>query len=162
MHRLRERIEALEQRPISGSVELAAPTLEPAPPPPVATDKELEGLFKGSVRTWREALRAAYDLGCQHGAAQPAPMATDGPNDEVRREPLEQQSTCKQSLQVPPDPAPPTGGLVERVAHVIGDDPLLPCLWEDDARAAIREVAAWLFFEGFSIASNKILLEAGK
>jgi hypothetical protein len=31
--------------------------------------------------------------------------------------------------------------LVERVAYVIGDDPLLLSLWEDDARAAIREEA---------------------
>ena len=50
-----------------------------------------------------------------------------------------------------PKPAPVAthaGGLVEMVAYVIGDDPLLLSLWEDDARAAIREVAAWLDRQG--------------
>jgi hypothetical protein len=34
--------------------------------------------------------------------------------------------------------------LVERVASAITDDDALSELWHDDARAAIREVAAWL------------------
>jgi hypothetical protein len=78
-----KRIMALEQRPIPGTVELAAPTPKSAP---MATDKELEGLFRGSVRTWREALRAAYDRGRQHGAAaaQPAPPAAPPPTDSLK------------------------------------------------------------------------------
>jgi len=62
---LLERVEALEQRPIPGFVELAAPTPEAAP---VATDEEL-------TQAWNDhqpagvALRAVYDLGRQHGAA---------------------------------------------------------------------------------------------
>jgi hypothetical protein len=78
---LLERLEALEQRPIPGAVELAAPTPEAAP---VATDKELRSVYSGG--TWGghgPALRDVYDLGRQHGAgetrqaaAQPAPVTT--------------------------------------------------------------------------------------
>jgi hypothetical protein len=45
------------------------------------------------------------------------------------------------------EPAPsvaPAGGLVERVVTVIADPDGPAELWHDDARAAIREVAAWL------------------
>jgi hypothetical protein len=45
----------------------------------------------------------------------------------------------------PPTPPPaPAGGLVERVVKVIADPDGPAELWHDDARAAIREVAAWL------------------
>jgi hypothetical protein len=40
--------------------------------------------------------------------------------------------------------APPAGGLVERVVKVIADPDGPAELWHDDARAAIREVAAWV------------------
>jgi hypothetical protein len=69
-----------------------------------------------------EVLRACYNLGRQHGAAQP-PAAQPAP------------------------PAAPAGGLVERVGeamerhHVMGD---IEGSWDAQARAAIREVAAWL------------------
>lgn len=113
MHRLRERIEALEQRPIPGTVELATPTPEVAP---VATDEELLEL---AGERFPYALRSCYDLGRQHGAAQPpAPQ--------------------------PAPPAAPAGGLVERVVKVIADPEGPAELWRDDARAAIREVAAWM------------------
>ncbi len=111
-----ERLEALEQRPIPGTVELAAPTPEAAP---VATDEELNGLFKGTGMTWQQALRAAYDFGRQHAPAaeaQPAP------------------------------PTAPAGGLVKRVAEKMG--PQLQAAMDAGelpygaARAAIREVAA--------------------
>jgi hypothetical protein len=42
------------------------------------------------------------------------------------------------------DTPAPAGSLVERVAGVICDDDEMAHLWHDDARAAIREVAAWL------------------
>jgi hypothetical protein len=61
------------------------------------------------------------------------------------------------------EPAPPTapaGGLVERMADVIGDDPLSP--WEEDARAAIREVAAWLDQQGQHGCSLLLREEAGR
>ena len=48
-------------------------------------------------------------------------------------------------------PAAPAGGLVERVAAVIADDDALAPLadlWHVDARAAIREVAAWIDQQG--------------
>ena len=38
----------------------------------------------------------------------------------------------------------PTSSLVERVAAVIADDPQVVDIWHEDARAAIREMAAWL------------------
>jgi hypothetical protein len=63
---LLERVEALEQRPIPGFVDLAAPAPEAAP---VATDEELLNKWAAGG-TVQKALRAAYDLGRQHGAAQ--------------------------------------------------------------------------------------------
>jgi hypothetical protein len=113
---LLERVEALEQRPIPGFVDLAAPTPEAAP---VATDAELKELCWGiageSYGFSHTAIRACYDLGRQHGAAQP-PAAQPAP------------------------PAAPAGGLVERVAGSIWKT----CDLEIEARAAIREVAAWM------------------
>jgi len=44
----------------------------------------------------------------------------------------------------PSPPAAPAGGLVERVVKVIADPDGPAELWHDDARAAIREVAAWM------------------
>jgi len=75
---LLERVEALEQRPIPGFVELAAPAPEPAP---VVTDEQIL-----AMRSWSshgptfdsdlvEFGRNCYDLGRQHGAAQPTPPA---------------------------------------------------------------------------------------
>jgi hypothetical protein len=64
---LLERVEALEQRPIPGVVELAAPAPEAAP---VATDEELEALY-WLPGTFTDSRRALYNLGRQHGAAQP-------------------------------------------------------------------------------------------
>jgi hypothetical protein len=163
---LLDRVGALEQRPIPGFVELAAPTPEAAPvarpegdwfavalvaqdmrsrglaeqmagdellklancqPPtpeaaPVATDEELFSAYDAPYG-FAPALRAVYDLGRQHGAAQ-LPAAQPAP------------------------PVAPAGGLVERVAEKMGpqsqaamDAGELPY---GAARAAIREVAAWL------------------
>ena len=90
---LLERVEALEQRPIPGTVELAAPTPEAAP---VATDEELYQLaYSMPLSTERGRRRRCYDLGRKHGtpAAQPTPpaapagllarvmLAIDGSND---------------------------------------------------------------------------------
>jgi hypothetical protein len=80
---LLERVEALEQRPIPGFVELAAPTPEAAP---VATENGLLRCYGQAIEdaVKREAShdeakdagrRACYDLGRQHGAAQPTPPA---------------------------------------------------------------------------------------
>jgi len=104
LRHLLERVEALEQVP---------PTPEAAP---VATDKELFSAYNAPYG-FAPALRVVYNLGRQHGAAQP-PAAQPAP---------------------PPAPA---GGLVRRV---------LKAMWKgvetsdaDGARAAIREVAAWM------------------
>ena len=60
---LLERVEALEARPIPGSVELAAP---------VATDLELCNAYNNAPgHSFGPALRAVYNLGRQHGAAAP-------------------------------------------------------------------------------------------
>ena len=183
---LLERVEALEQRPIPGFVDLAAPTPEAAP---VATDEDLWSLWTNCLNSAAAALRACYNLGRQHGAAQP-PAAHPTPQPIPIPERLPGEGDCDaegrfwllhvdkigllewhfldrypyldsynyygythwlpaHAIPLPPatQPAPsaaPAGGLVERVAHVISDDPLLLSLWEDDARAAIREVAAWM------------------
>ena len=136
---LLERVEALERRPIPGFVELATPTPEAAP----------EATENGLLRCYGQAIedavkrgashdeakeagrRACYNLGREHGAAQPAP------------------------------PAAPAGGLVERVGeamerhHVIGD---IEGSWDAQSRAAIREVAAWLRSE-LNLSVADLLLE---
>ena len=106
------RLEALEQRPIPGTVELATPTPEAAP---VATDEELLVAWNRAGQDgFDPALRAVYDLGRQHGAAQPPATQPAAP--------------------------PATAGLLARVMLAIdGSNDL-----EIEARAAIREVAAWM------------------
>jgi hypothetical protein len=117
---LLERVEALEQRPTCKECLQVPPTPEAAP---VATDEQLWGFWcEEGMNFIPEVLRACYNLGRQHGAAQP-PAAQPAP------------------------PAAPAGGLVERVGeamerhHVMGD---IEGSWDAQARAAIREVAAWL------------------
>ena len=70
-----KRLEALEQWLTCGDFVQVPPTPEAAP---VATDAELQGLFKDQPMTWGQALRAAYGLGRQHGAAA-AQSATPAP-----------------------------------------------------------------------------------
>jgi hypothetical protein len=148
---LLDRVEALERRPIPGFVELAAPTPEAAP---VATDKELVDEW-GAQSTVKGALRSCYDLGRQHGAAQPpAAQPTPQPahpNHEGGEYTDQEWAEIKRWRQESPTPQPappaaPAGGLVERVAEVIstaeGDGNTED--WTPEARAAIREVAAWM------------------
>ena len=122
---LRKRVEALEQRPITGTVELAAPTPEAAP---VATDDELQRCYAQAVfdaiqrgarngELSKAALRACYALGRQHGAG----------------------TTTQPSL---PSPPAPVGRLVERMAMAAD------CYDHKNARNAIREVAKWLDANG--------------
>ena len=117
---LLERVEALEQQPTCKQALQVPPTPEAAP---LVTDEELL-----AMRSWSshgptfdsdlvEFGRACYNLGRQHGAAQP-PAAQ------------------------PASPVAPAGGLVERVANAIGDGSFGN--WLPEARAAIREVAAWM------------------
>ena len=51
------------------------------------------------------------------------------------------------------EPAP-AGGLVERVANAITDDPADVHLWHDDARAAIHAVAAWFDAIGYGATAS--------
>ena len=125
---LLERLEALEQRPIPGTVELAAPTSEAAP---VVTDKE-----------------------------QPLP-----PHIAITYQPKSVYQPLRPA-QPAPEAAPvaaPARGLVERVAAAIADDDFPVDLWYDEARAAIREVAAWLRELGYKAAPADLLeQEAGR
>jgi len=71
------------------------------------------------------------------------------------------------SLSEPPaaqdaPPAAPAGGLVELVAAAIADDDAPVDLWHDDARAAIRVVAAWLDQQGQHGCSLWLREEAGR
>jgi hypothetical protein len=58
------------------------------------------------------------------------------------------------------DTPAPAGSLVERVAAAIADNDAPVDLWHDDARAAIREVAAWLRENHISGPANFIEQEA--
>jgi hypothetical protein len=134
-----ESLEAAQQQPADhfrGATEMVF-TPEGAP---VATDDELFDLFN-QHNPLGIVLRGIYNLGRQHGAAQP-PAA---------------------------QPTPPTataGGLVQRVAEAMGpqwqaamDDGELPC---NTARNAICEVAAWLDLEGYVRAANDLREEIAK
>jgi len=87
---------------------------------PVATDEELCRVYDDGPTSFAPALRACYDLGRQHGAAQP-PAAQSAP------------------------PVAPAGGLVERVGSSLAQvEPEQNGFTSEDkaARVAIREVAA--------------------
>jgi hypothetical protein len=131
MHRLRERIEALEARPIPGTIELAA---------------DLSTL---DAKAW------AY-IGKQSICGDPAATALI----DLLNEPPAPQPPAPQPAPV----AAPAGGLVERVADAIGNadyDDLPPAdLNRRDARAAIREVAAWLNERDTSTQNDPNCLEA--
>jgi hypothetical protein len=62
----------------------------------------------------------------------------------------------------PAAPPAPAGGLVERVAAAIADDDAPVDLWHVDARAAIREVAAWLDERGMHGCSLWLREEASR
>jgi hypothetical protein len=111
---LLDRVEVLGHRPTCKEFLQVPPIPEAAP---VATDAEIR---EYAGERFPMCLRGAYNLGRQHGAAQP-PAAQPVP------------------------PVAPAGGLVERVAEVIltasrgsTED------WIPEACAAIREVAAWM------------------
>jgi hypothetical protein len=155
---LLERVEALEQRPIPGTVELAAPTPEAAP---VATDEDLYQLaYSMPLSTERGRRRRCYELGRKHGAAaaQPAQLAcivrgsiVRGSDAVITAELEKEIELDKAAKAQPPAPQPapavaPVGGLVERVAAAIAHKGCFAPdeAYGDEARAAIREVAAWL------------------
>jgi hypothetical protein len=150
----------------------SAPTPEAAP---VATDEELWSLCANRPNlpnSATAALRACYDLGRQHGAAQPlaangsamAQSASDADDKvlvhcpktcwiEIRRIAdgkviynNHQRGSFVLPVGEPPTPPPaPAGGLVEEVAKAIHPSICaIPNLYRLEARAAIREVAAWL------------------
>jgi hypothetical protein len=127
---LLERVEALEQRPTCKQSLQVPPTPEAAP---VVTDEQILAMRSWSSHgpTFDSDLvdlgRAVYDLGRQHGAAQ-SPAAQPVPTPGADRATL---------------------GLVERVADILHveagfRDTSPDGSWAVEARAAIREVAAWM------------------
>jgi hypothetical protein len=160
-----KRIMALEQRPIPGFVELAAPAPEAAP---VATDEEVQQVLR------------YYDLGRQHGAAQAQPpfaadkVVINCPETcwvEVRRvadgkvlhDNFRRGSLVLSVDEPPAAPPAPAGGLVERVeAFIPPSIPGDPNLYRHEARAAIREVAAWLAGRGMHGCALWLREEAGQ
>jgi hypothetical protein len=116
-------LEAAQQQP-AGHIRDATEMVGTPKAAPVATDDEIRKVYDDAYDNSTDpgfvsTLRAVYDLGRQHGAAQP-PAAQPAP------------------------PAAPVGGLVERVAaEMTGDDD--PSI---DARLAICEVAVWLDLHG--------------
>jgi len=172
-----KRIMALEQRPIPGFVELAAPAPEAAP---VATDEELLTKFVRASHEARDCRRAIYDLGRQHGAAQAQPpfaadkVVINCPETcwvEVRRvadgkvlhDNFRRGSLVLSVDEPPAAPPAPAGGLVERVeAFIPPSIPGDPNLYRHEARAAIREVAAWLAGRGMHGCALWLREEAGQ
>jgi hypothetical protein len=174
-----ERLEKLEQWLTRGDFVQVPPTPEPAP---VATDEELCCLWANRPKmpnSSAAALRAIYNLGRQHGAAQPTPAAESAADRvlvncpetcwvEIRRiadGKVIYSNHRKGELTIPVGEPPaalpaPAGGLVERVANAIGDGSFGN--WLPEARAAIREVAAWLDEQGMHGCSLWLREEAGR
>jgi hypothetical protein len=149
-----KRIMALEQRPIPGTVELAAPTPEAAP---VATDEELGEVAADHSPAATEMVPSADPLvaedelvRCYAQAVEQALQAGSGINGAAAAGLRALHDLGRQHGAAAAQPAPPVapaGGLVERVGeamerhYVIGD---IEGSWDAQSRAAIREVAAWM------------------
>ena len=135
-----ERLEALEaahREAAMDELREASADLQPTPEAaPVATDEELRVCATRCV-TIAGSRRACYDLGREHGALAAAQPAA---------------------------PAAPAGGLVERVADAIVTKATSAGIVDDrPARAAIREVAAWLRENEFGYhAAHALEQEAGR
>ncbi len=142
---LRDRIAALEQRPIAGSVELAADHFRDAQKM-VATDDALQRRYAQAVTDAIQrgatndelsvaGRRTIYDLGRQH-ATCPHIVTSDEGTSYCRL--AEQAVNSSAGLTGSPAPA---GGLVmavhNAIATAMGHGPT-------EARAAILAVAAWL------------------
>ena len=130
-----ERLDALEaahREAAMDELREASADLQPTPEAaPVATDQELFAVAE-LERFPIHAYRACYNLGREHGAAQP-PAAQPAP------------------------PVAPAGGLVERVTMALERSYTLENDWSAEARAAIREVAAWLHEFGYRAAPADLL-----
>ena len=99
-----------------------------ATPPTVATDDELRAIWDRAYDL-RQALRALYNLGVEHGRASSREVA---------------------------EPAPVAGGLVERVSDAITSE--TGSRWAStEARAAILEVATFLREQGAFFTSSDLL-----
>jgi len=197
---LLERVEALEAAQPHDILLIGGPlTPEAATVATVATDEDLYQIaYSMPLPTEQGRHRRCYDLGRQHGgaqppAAQPAPPAPEPEEVAELVAALKADAECVAAerydlcnltadqmhraatlLQQPSAPAPavvpvndwqpidtaaPAGGLVERVAKAIHSSICAdPNLYMHEARAAIREVAAWLRSE-LNLSVADLLLE---
>ena len=127
---LRARVEALEAQ--AGNLK---GSLTSSTPPPVATDEELRKLLS-STNTLKQAFRAIYNLGIEHGQAGSREVA---------------------------EPAPVAGGLVERISYEIRIGRTTLKSDEVTAVHAILEVARWMREQGFWNSDADLLeQEAGR
>jgi hypothetical protein len=114
-HRLAGSVRLLEREVVRDRPE--PPATEP---PTVATDQELQHIWDSTIGL-KEAFRALYDLGRQHSAQSHSPAVKES------------------------SAPPPAGSLVEMVARAIHPNVCAdPNLYLHEARAAIREMVAWL------------------
>jgi hypothetical protein len=103
------------------------------------------GVSAENLLTLRRAIREPM----RQPTPEAAPVATDEerplpPHIAITYQPKPVYQPLR-TAQPPAAPPPaPAGGLVERVVKVIADPDGPAELWFDDARAAIREVAAWM------------------
>ena len=128
-------LEAAQQQPV-GYAPAATGMVATPESAPVATDDELFDLFR-KHDPLGIALRVIYNLGRQHGAAQP------------------------QADQPAPEAAPVAAlaeGLVVRLRSAVR--PL--ALMDDEWQAVIREVAAWLDHQGYNRAANDLREEVAE
>jgi hypothetical protein len=152
---LLERVEALEARLIPGAVELAADarafgtkmvrTPEAAPvvtPMPDGYAYRYPGVLGGiefsggrEINGSRPIEAIPYWLG-----RPPAPEAAPPVMQRLMEAPMDARGYV--DLREPAPPAAPAGGLVERVWHAMWN--AMAISDEEGARAAIREVVAWL------------------
>ena len=97
--------------------------------------------------------------GRQHGAAQARCPHIRSSDEGTSYCALAEQTAAAQ----PAPPVAPAGGLVERVAAAMHPDSFSPEeSWGTEARAAIREVAAWLDNKGLCGSSLRLREEVGR
>ena len=118
-------------------------------PEMVATDDELYEPWD-RAKSVEAGLRAVYNLGLSHGAAQATCPHIISSDDGTSYCGLAEQGASSQPTSNEPQTrsSASAGGLVEQVAIVIGDGDQPAHYWEEEARAAILACAAWLDREG--------------
>lgn len=140
---LRDRLAAAEQR-IQALEGATADHVRDAPEM-VATDDELYEPWD-RAKSVEAGLRAVYNLGLSHGAAQATCPHIISSDDGTSYCGLAEQGANSQPTSNEPQTrsSAPVSGLVEQVAIVIGDGDQPAHYWEEEARAAIHACADWI------------------